>query len=155
MPATYSAAVQSPTMKALTPAMSNTKPPPRAIIIEDPYKVYLPTAPEDHSPNCLTVTKESSTLCTILPLINHNQYVESILNCSSQVITMLEATCHALALIYDPHIHLHMQLANREVDKTLGLTCNVPILIRDITLYVQFHIVHNPVDMPRMQQRSM
>ena len=37
-----------------------------------------------------------------------------------------------------------MQLANREVDKTLGLTRNVPILVGDITLYVQFHIVRNP-----------
>ena len=37
-----------------------------------------------------------------------------------------------------------MQLANREVDETLGLTHNVPILIRDITLYIQFHIVRNP-----------
>ena len=37
-----------------------------------------------------------------------------------------------------------MQSANREVDKTLGLACNVLILVRDIMLYVQFHIVWNP-----------
>ena len=37
-----------------------------------------------------------------------------------------------------------MQSANHEVDETLGLTRNVPILIGDITLYVQFHIVWNP-----------
>ena len=36
-----------------------------------------------------------------------------------------------------------MQSANREVDKTLGLAWNVPILVGDITLYVQFHIVRN------------
>ena len=58
---------------------------------------------------------------------------------------MLEAVCHALALIYDPHMHLHMQSANREVDETLGLACNVPILVGDIMLYVQFHIIRNPV----------
>ena len=127
-------------MKTLTPALSNAEPPPGAIIIEDPYKVYLRTALEDHSSNCLTVAKESSALCTILLLINHNQYVESVLNPGSQVITM----CHALALIYDPRIHLCMQSANREVDKTLGLTHNVPILVGDITLYVQSHIVCNP-----------
>ena len=56
---------------------------------------------------------------------------------------MLEATCHALALIYNPCIRLCMQLANREVDETLGLARNVPILVGDITLYVKFHIVHN------------
>ena len=51
--------------------------------------------------------------------------------------------CHVLALIYDPRIRLRMQLANREVDETLGLARNVLILVRDITLYVQFHIVRN------------
>ena len=144
MPATYSAAVLSPMMKTLTPALSNTEPPPGAIIIEDPYEVYLHTAPEDCGSDCLTIAKESSALRTILPLINHNQYVESILDPGSQVIAMSEATCHALALIYDPHICLRMQSANREVDKTLGLARNVPILVGDITLYVQFHIVWNP-----------
>ena len=144
MPATYSAAVLSPTMKTLTPALSNAEPPPGAIIIEDPYEVYLRTAPEDRSPDCLTVAKESSALRTILPLINHNQFVESVLDPGSQVIAMSEAACHALALIYDPRIRLRMQSANREVDETLGLARNVPILVGDITLYVQFHIVRNP-----------
>ena len=144
MPATYSAAVLSPTMKTLTPALSNAEPPPGAIIIEDPYEVYLCTAPEDRSPDCLTVTKESSALRTILPLINHNQFVESVLDPGSQVIAMSEAACHALALIYNPRICLCMQSANREVDETLGLARNVPILVGDITLYVQFHIVRNP-----------
>ena len=144
MPATYSTAVLSLTMKTLTPALSNAKPPPGAIIIEDPYEVYLHTAPEDRSSDCLTVAKESSALRTILPLINHNQFVESVLNPSSQVIAMSEATCHALALIYDPRILLHVQLANHEVDETLGLACNVLILVGDITLYIQFHIVWNP-----------
>ena len=37
-----------------------------------------------------------------------------------------------------------MQLANQEVDETLGLAHNVLILIGDIMLYVQFPIVRNP-----------
>ena len=95
MPATNSAVVQSPMMKALTPALSNTEPPPGAIIIKDPYKVYLHTTLEDHSPNCLTIAKESSVLCIILHLVNHNQYVESVLDPSSQVIICwkLRVTC--------------------------------------------------------------
>ena len=140
----YSAAVLSPTMKTLTPALSNAEPPPGAIIIKDPYEVYLCTALEDRGSDCLTVTKESSALRTILPLINHNQYVESVLDPGSQVIAMSEAACHVLALIYDPRIRLRMQSANREVDETLGLARNVLILVGDITLYVQFHIVRNP-----------
>ena len=136
MPATYSTAVLSLTMKTLTPALSNAEPPPGAIIIKDPYEVYLSTTLEDHNSNCLTIAKESSALCTILPLINHNQYIELVLDPSSQVIAMSEAACHALALIYNPCICLCMQLANCEVDKTLGLACNMPILIRDIMLYI-------------------
>ena len=112
--------------------------------MEDPYKVYLHTTPEDHSPNCLTIAKESSALCTILLLINHNQYIELVLNPGSQVITMLEAVCHVLALIYNTCIHLCMQLSNHEVDETLGLTRNVLILVGDITLYIQFDIICNP-----------
>ena len=142
MPATYSAAVLSPT-KTHTPALSNAEPPPGAIIIEDPYEVYLRTTPEDCGSDCLTIAKESSALRTILPLINHNQYVKSVLDPGSQVIAMSEAVCHALALIYDPRIRLRMQSANHEVDETLGLTRNVPILVGDITLYVQFHIIRN------------
>ena len=88
MPATYSAAVLSPTMKALTPTLTNAEPPPGAIVIEDPYEVYLHTTLEDRGSNCLTVTKESSALHTILPLINHNQYVELVLDPGSQVIAM-------------------------------------------------------------------
>ena len=73
MPATYSTAVLSPMMKTLTPTLSNAKPPPGAIIIEDPYEVYLCTALEDRGSDCLTIAKELSALRTILPLINHNQ----------------------------------------------------------------------------------
>ena len=68
----------------------------------------------------------------------------TVLNPGSQVIAMLEATCHALALIYDPRICLCMQSANPEVDESLGLAHNVPILVGDIMLYVQSHIVCNP-----------
>ena len=38
-----------------------------------------------------------------------------------------------------------MQSVNSEVDQTLGLTQNVPMLLREITFYVQFHVIHNPM----------
>ena len=49
-----------------------------------------------------------------------------------------------LALIYDPSIILNMQSANGEVDKSLGLARNVAMRIRNITLYVQIHIIRSP-----------
>ena len=48
-----------------------------------------------------------------------------------------------LALIYDLRIKLRMQSANGEVNETLGLAWNVPMLVGVITLYVQIHIVWN------------
>ena len=58
---------------------------------------------------------------------------------------MSEATCHALALIYDLHVKLHMQSMNNEVNEMLGLSQNVPMLIGVITLYIHIHIVCNLV----------
>ena len=151
MPAEYTSTISSFTFSSAKPVDkagkstgSNAIPPPGAIVIDDPYEVYLRAAPEDRGIDFLTVAKESSALRTILPLFNHNKYVESIIDPGSQVVAMSEAACHALALIYDPRIKLRMQSANGEVDETLGLARNIPMLVGVITLYVQIHIVRNP-----------
>ena len=101
---------------------SNAEPPPGSTIIKDPYEVFLSTMLVGCCLNLLTVMKESSTLCSILLLINHHLFVESILNPGSQVISMAEEACHSLRLIYDPKVKLSMQSANSEIDETLGLT---------------------------------
>ena len=151
MPAGYTLTVSSftfslakPIDSASKPASSNANPPPGTIVIDDPYEVSLCTMLDDHGINFLTITKESSPLCTILPLFNHNKYVESIIDPGSQVVAMLEAACHALVLIYNPCIKLCMQSVNGEVDETLGLTRNIPMLVGVITLYIQIYIVWNP-----------
>ena len=123
---------------------SNAEPPPGSTIIKDPYEVFLSTMLVGCCQNLLTVMKESSTLCSILLLINHHLFVESILNPGSQVISMAEEACHSLRLIYDPKVKLSMQSANSEIDETLGLTWNIPIQISKIMLYLQFYIVRNP-----------
>ena len=144
MLATYQSAVYSSTLDNQTRAYSNAKPPPGSTIIKDPYKVFLSTALVGHHPNLLTVAKESSALCSILLLINHHLFVESILDPGPQVISMAEEVCHSLGLIYDLEVKLSMQSANGEIDETLGLARNIPIQISEITLYLQFHIVRNP-----------
>ena len=144
MPATYQATVHAFTHETLGPTFSNAEPPPGAIILDDPYEVYLRSAPENCDTSCLMVAKELSLLHTILPLINHNLYVKLILDPGSQVISMSEEACHALGLIYDLWLRLHMQSANSEVDETLGLARNVPMLLGEIMFYVQFHVIRNP-----------
>jgi hypothetical protein len=57
---------------------------------------------------------------------------------------MSQAVCHEFAIVYDPGIRLHMQSANGEIDKSLGLARNVPCRIRDITIYLQIHVIKSP-----------
>ena len=121
MPAAYQSAVYSSTLDNQTRTYSNTELPPGSSIIKDPYEVFLSTAPVGRHPNLLTVVKESSALCSILPLINHHLFIESILDPSSQVISMAKEACHSLRLIYDPEVKLSMQSANGEINKMLGL----------------------------------
>ena len=144
MPAAYQSAVYSSTPDNQTRTYSNAEPPPGSTIIKDPYEIFLNTAPVGHRPNLLTVAKETSALRSILLLINHHLFVESILDPGSQVISMAKEACHSLGLIYDLEVKLSMQSANGEIDETLGLARNVPIQIGEITLYLQFHIVRNP-----------
>ena len=144
MPAPYQSTVYSSTLDNQTHAYSKAEPLPGSTIIKDPYEEFLSTTPVGRCPNLLTVMKESSTLHSILPLINHHLFIESILDLGSQVISMAKEVCHSLGLIYDLEVKLSMQSANSEIDEMLGLAQNVPIQIGEITLYLQFHIVRNP-----------
>ena len=144
MLAAYQSVVYSSTLNNQTRTYSNAEPPPGSTIIKDPYKIFLSTAPVGRRLNLLTVAKETSALRSILLLINHHLFIESILDPGSQVISMAEEVCHSLGLIYDPEVKLSMQSANGEIDEMLGLMQNIPIQISEITLYLQFHIVRNP-----------
>jgi hypothetical protein len=62
----------------------------------------------------------------------------------SEIIAMSEDICHDLGLSYDPSIRMNMTSANGEVDRSLGLSRNVPCHIADITLFLQIHIVRKP-----------
>ena len=59
MPATYQATVHAFTQETSGPTFSNAELPPGAIILDDPYEVYLCSAPENRNASCLTVAKES------------------------------------------------------------------------------------------------
>jgi len=95
-------------------------------------------------PNQLIVAKESYALHAIQPLVDHTLRIESILDPGCQIIAMSEEVCHELSLSYDPSIQLNMQSANRTVDQSLGLACNVPFFIGDLTLYMQVHVIRDP-----------
>jgi hypothetical protein len=134
----------APTSMFINSLHQTATPPPGSLIVPDPYETYLKLLPDGAVPEQLIVAKESSALQSIFPLVDHQQHVESILDPGSQIIAMSENVCMDLALIYDPTIILNMQSANGEVDKSLGLACNVPIRIGEITLYVQIHVIRSP-----------
>jgi len=119
-------------------------PPPSAIIIPDPYETYLNSLGPGITPDVLTVAKESHVLRSLTMLVDNQTHIESIIDPGSQIITMSDAVCHNLELLYDPRIQLNMQSANGTVDKSLGLARNIPCRIGDITLYLQIHVIHNP-----------
>ena len=65
----------------------------------------------------------------------------AIIDSECQIIVMSENVCHALELIYDSMIKLNMQFMNGEVDQSLSIVHNVPFQIREITLYLQIHVI--------------
>jgi len=77
-------------------------------------------------------------------LINNQTHVKSIINPGLQIITMLDAICHNLGLHYDLCIQLNMESANGIIDKSLGLACNIPCHIGNITLYLQIYVICDP-----------
>jgi hypothetical protein len=125
--------------------LPNTQDPPAdAIVIPDFYETYLSRLAPGETPEVLTVAKESHSLRSINVKVNGQDEVESILDPGCMIIAMSEATCHAMGVIYDPSIVIHMESANGEKDPTLGLARNVPCRIGEIILYLQFHIVRSP-----------
>src|SRR6202041_2154709 len=90
------------------------------------------------------VAKESHALPYIVVQVDNQKSVESIVDPGSQIIAMLEDICDSLGLPYDPFIILHMQSANGEVNKSLGLARNVPCTVGSVTLYLQIHVIRSP-----------
>lgn len=115
---------------------------PRGVLrIPDPYEAYLARLGPGDTPIPLTVARESHSLRSIHSLVGEQGDVECVIDPGSQIVSMSEATCHALGLHYDPSIILNMQSANGTVDSSLGLARNVPFRIGDIVIYLQVHVI--------------
>ena len=115
-----------------------------AIIVPDPYELYLTSLKQGEIPKVLTITEESHALRSIFMKVNGTADVEAILDPGSQIIAMSEAVCLDLGLIYNPTIRLNMESGNGQINPSLGLACNVPCKIRDMTLVLQIHVVRSP-----------
>jgi hypothetical protein len=63
---------------------------------------------------------------------------------SCQIVTMSEAVCIVLSIMYDPNICLNMVSVNSAVSQLLSLVKNVPFKIGEITVYLQVHVLCQP-----------
>jgi hypothetical protein len=112
-----------------------------SIVVSDPVMQYLNALAPGEKPKPVVVAAESLALRTIYPLINRVGEVESLLDPGSQIVSMSRAVATALQVIWDPDIVVHMESANKSLEKTLGLARNVPFVFGPITVYLQVHVI--------------
>ncbi len=114
-------------------------------IIPNPYEMYLKDGHLSNNADFEAImASDSHTLRVITPVVDRQEKVEAILDPGCQVVAMSEEILLALAIPYDPTICLSMISANGNVDETLGIACNVPFLVGNITLYLQVHVLQAP-----------
>ena len=118
--------------------------PKGALVVSDPVVQYLEELAEGEVPKKIVVATESSSLRALHPIINGNGTEEALLDGGSQIVSMAKDVAVRLKVPWNPEIVIHMQSANRQLEKTLGLARNVPFLFGDITVYLQVHIINNP-----------
>src|SRR6202789_1367949 len=117
--------------------------PKGSVVVNDPVMQYLNTLAPGEKPKSVIVAAESHALRTVYPLINGVGEVESLLDPGSQIVSMSRAVAAMLQVTWDPDIVVHMESANKTLEKTLGLAKNVPFLFGTITVYLQVHVIGN------------
>ena len=112
-----------------------------SVVINDPVVQYLSTLAPGEKPKSVLVAAESLALRTVYPLINGVSEEESLLDPGSQIVSMSKVAATALQVTWDPDITVHMESANKSLEKTLGLAKNVPFMFGPITVYLQVHVI--------------
>ena len=112
-----------------------------SVVISDPVMQYLSTLAPGEQAKTVLVAAESHALRTVYPLINGVGEVESLLDPGSQIVSMSKAVATMLQITWDPDITVHMESANKSLEKTLGLAKNVPFMFGPITVYLQVHVI--------------
>jgi hypothetical protein len=112
-----------------------------SVVVNDPVMQYLNTLGPGEKPKTVVVAAESHALRTVYPLINGVGEEESLLDPGSQIVSMSREVARTLQIPWDPDIIVHMESANKSLEKTLGLAKNVPFVFGPITVYLQVHVI--------------
>jgi len=127
------------------PNSQHRVPPEGAIIVPDPFELYVRSLPPGVLPDpdkmLLRRAKENAAVRSVFALVDNNRKKECILDSGCQVVTISKAVSHELAIAYDPTFRISMQSANGELDMSLGLARNVPFKIGTVTFYMQAHVI--------------
>ncbi|KAJ7048551.1 hypothetical protein C8F01DRAFT_1267051 [Mycena amicta] len=129
LPGAVQDAAQSPTEKITE------------VFLNDPFVALFD---QGRLPEGLITSAETKAIRCIMPIVDNQEYIESIVDPGSQICAMSEAVCHRLAIPYDPTIVLQMQSANGAITPSLGVARNVSFRLKNMTLYLQIHVVRNP-----------
>jgi hypothetical protein len=114
-----------------------------SVVVSDPVEQYFSALKPGEKPKTVVVAAESKALRCVYPLINGVGEVESLLDPGSQIVSMSKEVAMTLQVSWDPDIIVHMESANKSLEKTLGLAKNVPFVFGPITVYLQVHVVRN------------
>ena len=114
-----------------------------SVVVSDPVEQYFNALQPGEKPKTVVVAAESQALRSVYPLINGVGEVESLLDPGSQIVSMSKEVATALQVSWDPDIVVHMESANKSLEKTLGLAKNVPFVFGPITVYLQVHVIKN------------
>jgi hypothetical protein len=117
--------------------------PKGSVVVSDPVEQYFNTLKTGEKPKTVVVAAESQALRSVYPLINGVGEVESLLDPGSQIVSMSKEVATMLQVPWDPDIVVHMESANKSLEKTLGLAKNVPFVFGSITVYLQVHVIRN------------
>ena len=118
--------------------------PKGSVVVSDPVVQYLNSLPANEKPKPVFIAQESCALRTVFPLINHKSREESVLDQGSQIVSISKAVASGLGLTWDPEILIHMQGANGQFERSLGLAKNVPFKFGGLVVYLQMHVFTEP-----------
>ena len=118
--------------------------PDGAFVLTDPVEQYLNSLAEGEEPRPILVARESVALRTVFPTIHKSGKAEVLLDTGSQICSMDADIARNLGISWDPDVVIHLQSANRTVEKTLGLARNVEFDFGGVIAYIQLHIICRP-----------
>ena len=114
-----------------------------SVVVSDPVEQYFNALKPGEKRKTVVVAAESQALRSVYPLVNGVGEVESLLDPGSQIVSMSKEVATMLQVPWDPDIVVHMESANKSLEKTLGLAKNVPFVFGPITVYLQVHVIKN------------